>query len=142
MSTVQLKATAAGKPVRGKGGYIVGYVENGVFYKIITNHRHQYLYAPASLACDVEALQQAVKLGATVFQVYDEIRGYVWRVGIEEFFAKSFYVPWKVGEQRQLPLRHWVELTGRKDEGIAMVEALNPKQAPLKSNKLPMEMID
>jgi hypothetical protein len=85
------------------GGRVIGEVANGVFTKTIQGSRHM-LKNPPAIALAVEALEQAIALGATSIQITDAESGRIYSCTIEHFQQFSFKVQ-RGGFEPQLGMR-------------------------------------
>ena len=88
------------------GKAIVGFVENGIFYKKLHSSRH-FLKKPKAIAFDVDSLDQARKLGAKQVKIFDLDSGIVYSISIDIIYQKGFTFNRGYGNQIGLTLNHW-----------------------------------
>ena len=95
------------QPVYRSDGKVIGHVEESIFKKQAIADRHM-MKAPRGWGSDVDALDQALRFGASRMEIHDKKTGIVYRCSIEEFFAKGVKRDFGYGEQLILPLQYWV----------------------------------
>ena len=87
------------------GGRRVGVVRGDTFFKRIC-HRH-ILFTPPAIAVDIEALNQAEKVGASRADVLDLDSGTHYLASIAHFWKTGFLFNRGFGDQLGLPLENW-----------------------------------
>lgn len=99
------------------GTQVVGKVLNGVFTKRVRGSRH-FLRKPPAIALDIDTLEQALRLGATMVEIYDLESGMFYRAKIDLIFEKGFKFNRGYGDQIALCLSRWeIEQTNQGEQG-------------------------
>ena len=97
------------------GKKVVGYVNDGIFYKNVKSSIH-FLRKPPAIAFDVQSLRDARAAGASKAQIIDQDTGTIYRASIDRIMKEGWTFNRGFGIQIALPLEGWTRT--RKGGGL------------------------
>ena len=94
------------KVIRRPDGRVIATIENGRLTKRVMESKHLLLF-PRGWAIDVNAINQAKRLGIKWIHIIDRETGKQYRSTIDNFLENSEAFDRGYGRQRVLPLPFW-----------------------------------